>query len=125
MRVKLQNTGLAGRDRHWTKRAGPDAVQKGIAADIVFMDDCRRVIGHIGNHRYIGRREGKCDGAVIQHRDCAAARLSGLRVNHPGKAPGHGIARRGGVAPPRDIARHVVRVKNIAIVPGHALANVQ
>ena len=64
-------------------------------------------------------------GEVVDLGDCAVARLLGVRVDERAHARGHRIAFDALVAPSVQIVDDVVGGERIAIVPGHALADVK
>ena len=89
------------------------------------MGDRRRVVRHVGDDRDVGRREIEPHGQIVDHFDRALARLAGGLVDQAGHAGGHGVVLHPGVAPARDVARHVLGGERVAVVPGHTGADVE
>ncbi len=97
----------------------------GVRGIVVFVDDGGRVVGHAGDERDVGARQGQGDGGVVDDRDRAFDRLVGVGVDDRGEAAGHRVRLDLLVAPALDVAGDVLGGEGIAVVPGHALADLE
>ena len=104
--------------------AGADSRHR-VGRFIAGMDDRRRIIRELRDQRDVGRGQHQLHGMAARHLDGAVERLVGVGVDQRRNPAGHRVALDILLAPAGDVAGHVLGGEIVAIVPLHALADVQ
>jgi hypothetical protein len=106
-------------------RAGADQRRDvGVGVEILVVDG-GRVVGKVRDDCDVGRLAGQAHGVAVDHLDRAIGGLAGFLVDQRGDARGHRVALDRLVAPVGDDAGHVIGGEIVAVVPFHALADIQ
>ena len=107
--------------------AGADRVLHPVRACLVEgrVNDQGGVVGDAGDDGHVGLVELQLDRLIVDLLERALTQLLGLRIDQCGHALGHRVALDGGIAPAADIVDHVVGAEGVAVVPCHALADME
>ena len=123
--VAFQHAAIAHHQFDRAEGACSDAMREGVAAVVAGVQNGGRIVGKAGDEGDVGGRQVQRDGQIVGGVHRAVAQLAGLGVDQPRKAAGHGVARRGRIAPARDVPGHVGGGEAVPVAPGDAAAQVQ
>ena len=127
VRSALESGFLADLEGNEFERGSADRMLDQILAIFVeiAVNDQARIVRHARNDGDVRLLQRQLDGRVVDLDDRAVASLLGRGIDQRRHARRHGIAFGALVAPAVQVVNDVVGVEDVAVVPGHALADVQ